>query len=877
MRRIIRWLTIMTAALFASNSHALTAGHQLIHSANLFVPVRLEAENGQYQELTQLADAKASNGKYLRGKSPGKVQWKFNLTAAGWYALNFRYQSSVGESISQISRNQLTSGIGFGWTNQWYTHQEIYRLNAGENTLELTCGANTLDLDYVEIDTAVVQPEMTPVKNVFYRSQPRDIVTKLNAYGRTLINVTIAGASVGHTLETYPHQEDAWKIRLQGGDLATLIPGDHVLAFNFDSGESLSMNLKVMDARPPALLTIIAPHIGHGNSVLFMFPTGKTLLLDCADSDRRDSVVIPLLKRNDIEKLDYFYLSHYHSDHDGSDRGAKIMSEFNVDVYEDNRTMTEGQSLELEGTRIQIYNSFSGGSDENQESLSFQLKYRDFVYVHGGDVYGSVQSAIMNAYANDLKGHVFFANHHFHGSANADYMRAVDPFLVLVQADQAIYARSTYMDVFRKQTAQWLKTNKKRFIEAVPAVEVGTTVIRVDDGENWTYETYGDTLVPLIPFLLSNNHRYEDANSAPRFTQKPESLITSFTGTAVIEYTTDKTAWLRYDETDLFYQQMANAFDAGQGQILHQTTITGQHGETKNLYIRARDRFGNESPIPARCTVVFDTTAKPIPWHHPDYPDDDWKSGQAPIGFGNSTDKTTVGTVRTYYMRKSFTLTEAVQALGLLLRGHDGLIAYINGVQVARLNIQDGPVSYNAWALSEPATPYSKVIVLDQSGLQALRVGENVLALEVHAAQVTNPSLSADARLFNNIAIYSDLNQVWRYLDSGDDPPIYTRQDISSVAGKGSDAMPLAFHLDPNYPNPFNAATVLTFHLAKSAHVALEIYNPLGQHVATLLDQEMPAGEHRAVWHAENHSSGIYFIRLHSGGVRKTNKIALIR
>jgi beta-lactamase superfamily II metal-dependent hydrolase len=880
MRNTLRWATILTLVFLAATpifSSPATALNESPSSSTTFTPLRLEAESGQYEEMTPLADTKASGGKYLRGLSPGRVQWKFSLAARGWYALTFNHQAPDGESVCQLGRNGLSSSVGFGWADQWYRREMVFKLQAGENTLELTCGANTLALDYIEIDTAAVQPLMTPLHNTFYLTKPRDLVAKLELCGRTLTGVTSGTHPIGYTIESYPWQEDAWKVRLEDADLAKLPPGEHTLTFNLDRGESLHMRLAVMNYRTPALLTLIVPHIFHGNAVLVIFPTGKTLLVDCGDAVQRAEILIPLLKRNGIEHLDYFFLTHYHSDHDGGDGGAAILSQFKVERYEDNRTLSAGQILELEGTRIQIRNAFSGGGDENAESLAFQLKYRDFVYVHDADIYGSSQSAIMSGYANDLRGHVLFGNHHFHGSSNADYLRAVDPFIVLVQAEQAIYARSAYMDLFRKQTVEWLRAQHKRFIEAVPAIEVGTVVIRVDDGENWSYETYGDTLVPRIPFLLSNNHTYEDAHSAPAFTHEPDSLITSYIGSALLEYRTDKTASLRFDESDLSYAEMANEFTLGQGQILHQTMITGRHGESKTLYIRAMDHFGNASTASARCTVLFDSTAKPLPWHHPEYPDTGWKSGAAPIGFGNTGDHTTTGGVRTFYMRKSFTLTDTVKALGLFLKGHDGLIAYLNGIEIARLNMQDGPVSYAAFALSAPATPYAKVVVLDQVGLGALRIGENILALEVHAADVLSPTISGDARLFNNTAIYLDLNQSWAYLDSGTDPPGLTFKDIDSGVRSDTPQTPADCILRCAYPNPFNAATAISFRLERSERVVLDVYNRLGQRVVRLLNGEMPEGWHKTVWQADAWPSGIYFVRLGTERSQQTIKIALVR
>jgi hypothetical protein len=68
--------------------------------------------------------------------------------------------------------------------------------------------------------------------------------------------------------------------------------------------------------------------------------------------------------------------------------------------------------------------------------------------------------------------------------------------------------------------------------------------------------------------------------------------------------------------------------------------------------------------------------------------------------------------------------------------------------------------------------------------------------------------------------------------------------------------------LNPNYPNPVNAHTTISYGLPRSSYVTLKIYNILGQEVATLVNEEKNSGYHRASWYAGNIASGVYFFRL---------------
>ena len=70
------------------------------------------------------------------------------------------------------------------------------------------------------------------------------------------------------------------------------------------------------------------------------------------------------------------------------------------------------------------------------------------------------------------------------------------------------------------------------------------------------------------------------------------------------------------------------------------------------------------------------------------------------------------------------------------------------------------------------------------------------------------------------------------------------------LASLGGQVVPQGFALGQNYPNPFNPSTIIPYQLPTAAPVRLEVFNVLGQRVATLVNEERPAGFHAARWDA---------------------------
>lgn len=92
-----------------------------------------------------------------------------------------------------------------------------------------------------------------------------------------------------------------------------------------------------------------------------------------------------------------------------------------------------------------------------------------------------------------------------------------------------------------------------------------------------------------------------------------------------------------------------------------------------------------------------------------------------------------------------------------------------------------------------------------------------------------------------------------------------------------TEEIPTEFALMQNFPNPFNPTTNIKFALPKESNVTLKIYNILGEEVANLINQVMPAGYHTYNFDATRLSSGMYIYRIEAGSFVQVKKMLLMK
>jgi hypothetical protein len=119
---------------------------------------------------------------------------------------------------------------------------------------------------------------------------------------------------------------------------------------------------------------------------------------------------------------------------------------------------------------------------------------------------------------------------------------------------------------------------------------------------------------------------------------------------------------------------------------------------------------------------------------------------------------------------------------------------------------------------------------------------------------------------------------------SGMSNPVEEEAKIEIVVDADDDPeeLPSKFSLGQNYPNPFNPSTTIEYSLAQEDNVSLEVFNILGQHIVTLVDDILPAGEYQAIWNGVDKngipvSSGIYLYRIRAGMYIENKKMILMK
>jgi len=242
--------------------------------------------------------------------------------------------------------------------------------------------------------------------------------------------------------------------------------------------------------------------------------------------------------------------------------------------------------------------------------------------------------------------------------------------------------------------------------------------------------------------------------------------------------------------------------------------------------------------------------------------------------------------------------------------------------------IENGSNSFNNNTLSYQ--------YLDQPGLDILVAAENTSSSEIWTNFITDPDASLpvllevfSAKYHNGYvqlewSTYSEINNwKWRLLrkteqqsaympvveipGSGNSSDsryyqyedfdvdttgiVYYRLDQVDFSGKVNTVafvqaipavVPERISLKPNFPNPFNPATRISFSLRYPARLSLIVYDAQGQKIRTLATEHFDAGEHGFTWDGRNDGgnalpTGVYFLRLSGEGINRTIRMMILR
>ncbi len=152
-------------------------------------------------------------------------------------------------------------------------------------------------------------------------------------------------------------------------------------------------------------------------------------------------------------------------------------------------------------------------------------------------------------------------------------------------------------------------------------------------------------------------------------------------------------------------------------------------------------------------------------WSALDFADSGWAEGPAQLGYGDGDEATVVSygsdpgnKYPTTYFRRFFTVDDPslVENLAINLLRDDGAVAYINGQEVYRISMPDGPIDYTTYA--DTAADYD--FVSTTLSPTALVAGTNVMAVEIHQGNGSSSDISFDLELSGVVAAPTNFKPV---------------------------------------------------------------------------------------------------------------------
>ena len=214
----------------------------------------------------------------------------------------------------------------------------------------------------------------------------------------------------------------------------------------------------------------------------------------------------------------------------------------------------------------------------------------------------------------------------------------------------------------------------------------------------------------------------------------------------------------------------------------------------------------------------------------------------------------------------AITVSDIVSVVNIILNGRDQADAS-NDASEAKLTIADNTISIKSDGLVQ--------------GIQLKLSHESDFSIELVDAYVSDYVTKGN---ITSIVIVTDgsadLTDIATF--EGDNVKVESSYAVNSSASEVSIenvAVLADFELKLAGPNPFNPTTSLNVVVPEAGLVSVNVYNVLGQQVATLADGYMDASNtgHTLTWNAENLASGVYFVRANASGQVSTQKLMLLK
>ena len=176
---------------------------------------------------------------------------------------------------------------------------------------------------------------------------------------------------------------------------------------------------------------------------------------------------------------------------------------------------------------------------------------------------------------------------------------------------------------------------------------------------------------------------------------------------------------------------------------------------------------------------------------------------------------------------------------------------------------------------------YAHNAVTDANGYLSLTISNPEGVSGYYQARARNANGEIVGQ-WHSIPLNRNQRQVLELTLGGDMKVVRVEPLAAAKTVLSAETVPEVSGLASNFPNPFNSATLITYHLSSPGPVQLVIYNVLGQPVRTLVDESQAAGSYQIRWDVLDQrgvslSTGVYIARLSYPGGVQTQRLLYLK
>jgi C1A family cysteine protease len=220
-----------------------------------------------------------------------------------------------------------------------------------------------------------------------------------------------------------------------------------------------------------------------------------------------------------------------------------------------------------------------------------------------------------------------------------------------------------------------------------------------------------------------------------------------------------------------------------------------------------------------------------------------------------------------YLRRVEFWTTDATSDIDIYVYGTFTGLAVSDLIE-SKSNLSFTEAGYHSVALDNPPAVTSGVPVY--------------VVVQITNVSATHPIASDDQGTPETATTYLSVDgSTNSWVDIGDsyanDLGIRIRTSSTAAIDDQVADLPSAKLLLKNYPNPFNGRTMIEYGLPVGSMVNLSVYDILGRHLETLVDEYQAAGTYQTTWDGGDIPSGYYFYKLQAGGRSEAGKMLLLK